>query len=120
MPDPAGIGHDGDSLQLRAIIHAEVEIVPSGAGKPGTDLIIQPDLAVPFERRLHRRPQHIVALFVGDPSCRDDTDDVAGQLLDKLDHRVVPLRFGSVGGSPAGARRRVSPKSVWPVRGIRT
>jgi hypothetical protein len=88
LANPAGVGHDRDALQSPRVVDADVEIIPSGARKTGTDLVIQPDLAVPFERCLHRRPQHVVALFVGDPSGRDDTDDVVGQLLDDFDHEV--------------------------------
>jgi hypothetical protein len=72
------------------MVDGDVEITPSGAGKPGTYLVIQAELAVPFERELHRRPQDSVALFVGDPAARDDADDVVRQLLDQLEHRVIP------------------------------
>jgi hypothetical protein len=76
---------------LRQVVDGDVEVVPPGAGEAGTDFIIQPKLAVPFERALHRRPQDIVALFVGDPAARDDADNIIGQLLDKLDHPGDPV-----------------------------
>jgi hypothetical protein len=88
VPDPAGIGDDGDPFPLWQMVDGDIEIAPPGARKPGADLIVQPDFAVPSERGFHRRPQDIVALFVGDPSCRDDTDDVIGQLLDDFDHEA--------------------------------
>jgi hypothetical protein len=88
LPNPPGIRHDGDALQSPRVVDADVEIIPSGARETRTDFVIQPDLAVPLERCLHRRPQHAVALFVSDPSGRDDTDDVVGQLFDDLDHEA--------------------------------
>jgi hypothetical protein len=95
MPDPPGIGHNGDSFPLRQVVDGDIEIAPPGTGKPGSDLVIQPDLVVPLERGFHRRPQDIVALFVGDPPCRDDTDNVIGQLLDDFDHEapLFPTSF---------------------------
>ncbi|HEY8874690.1 MAG TPA: hypothetical protein VIM52_16785, partial [Stellaceae bacterium] len=81
MPDPAGIGDDRNALQLLQTADADVEIVPSGARESGADLIVQPDLAVPLERGLHRRPQDIVALFVGDPPCRDVPTTLSGNSL---------------------------------------
>jgi hypothetical protein len=93
MPDPAGIGHDGDPFPLRQMVDGDIEIAPPGARKPGADLIIQPDLAMPSERGFHRRPQDIVALFVGDPPCRDDTDDVIGQLLDDFNHEAPLFQY---------------------------
>jgi hypothetical protein len=86
------------------MVDSDVEIVPPGTGKTGTDLIIQPDLAVPFERELHRRPQDVIALFIGDPPSRDDADDIVGQFLDDFDHRRLPsLRLDPVDHPPASA-----------------
>jgi hypothetical protein len=72
------------------MVDAEVEIIPPGAWETGADLIIQPDLVVSSERRLHRWPQHIVALFVGDAPASMDAHHVVGQFLDEFDHRTVP------------------------------
>ena len=55
VPHPAGIGDDGDPLPLRQVVDRDVEIIPAGARKARTDLVIQPDLAVPLQRALHRR-----------------------------------------------------------------
>jgi hypothetical protein len=49
MPDPPGIGHDGDPFPLRQMVDGDIEIAPPGTRKPGADLVIQPDLAVPSE-----------------------------------------------------------------------
>jgi len=85
---------------LRQVVDGQVEIGPSGPRKAGTDLIVQPNLAVSFERSLHRRPQHIVAFFVRHPASRDDPHDIVGQLLDDFDHEA-PL-FNFVFSVPAG------------------
>jgi hypothetical protein len=100
------------------MVDGDVEIVPTRTGKAGTDLIIQADLAVPFERELHRRPQDVVALFISDPPSRDDADDIVRQFRDDFDHRVVLFAATQLRGF-TGERVRVSPKSV-AVRGIRT
>jgi len=91
VPHPAGVGDDGDALPLRQVIDRDVKIVPTGAWKARADFVVQPNLAVPLERSLHRRFQDGVAFLVGDPPFGEDTDDVVGQLLDDLDHRGFQL-----------------------------
>jgi len=89
------------------VIDGDVEIVPPGARKPATHLIIQAELAVLFERELHRRQQHIVAFFVGDPAARDNADDVVGQFFDQLEHRAIPtLALSQSWRSAAAASNR--------------
>jgi hypothetical protein len=73
---------------LRQVVDGKIEIGPPGAREAGADLVIQPNLAVSFERRLHRRPQDIVALFIGHPAARDNPHDIVGQLLDDFDHEA--------------------------------
>jgi hypothetical protein len=90
VPHPASIGDHGDPFPLRQMVDSEVEIVPPRAGKPRTDFVIEPDLAVPLERALHGRPQNVIAFLVGDTPLGDDTDDVVGQFLDQFDHREIP------------------------------
>jgi len=72
------------------VIDGDFNIVPACTGKPAPDLVIQPNPAMPLQRHFHRRAQHIVALFAGDATARENADDVIGQLLDKLDHRAAP------------------------------
>jgi hypothetical protein len=69
---------------LRQVVDRDVEIAPAGARKARAELVIQPHLAMPLQRALHGRPQHLVAFLVGDPAARDDADDVVGQFLDQL------------------------------------
>jgi hypothetical protein len=87
LAHPRGIGHDRDALPLREMVDRDVEIVPASTGKPRADLVIQPQLAVPLQRPLHRRPQNIVAFLVGNPAAGKNADDVVGQLFDNLDRR---------------------------------
>jgi hypothetical protein len=93
LPHPAGIGHHRDPLPLRQMVDRDVEILPAGAGKTRADLVIKPDLAVPPERALHRRPQHGVAFLVGDTAACDDADHVVRQFVDEFDHRGPPFRL---------------------------
>jgi hypothetical protein len=106
MPNPAGIGDNRDAFPLRQMIDREVEVVPSGAGKARSDLVIQADLGVPLQRALHRRLEDIVAFLVGDPPLGDDADDVVGQFLNHFDHRGIPpttyLMPGNPPAEPAG------------------
>jgi hypothetical protein len=91
LSHPAGIGHHRDPLPLRQVIDRDVEIIPTGPWKPRSDFIIKPDLVVPSQRALHRRAQHVVAFFVGDPAARKNADDIVRQLFDKLDHRLAQI-----------------------------
>ena len=53
VPDRANVGDDGDALPLREVFDADAEDFPRCAGEAATDLVIEPDLVVPFQRGLH-------------------------------------------------------------------
>jgi hypothetical protein len=95
------------------MIDAEVEIVPPGAGKPRADFIIEADFVIPSERGLHRWPQDVVALFVGNPAARVDAHHVVRQLIDKLDHPMVPAFSSTQPGRPVGTGRRIAAIRGW-------
>ena len=48
LPHPPGVGYDRDALPLRQMVDGDVEVIPAGAGEARTDLVVQPDLAVPL------------------------------------------------------------------------
>ena len=67
--------------QRESMLQPEVEIVPRSAGKPGVELVIEPDLVVPFEGFLHRRHQDVLAVLHRQSSAYRDADNIAWEGL---------------------------------------
>src|SRR4029077_1500672 len=76
QPDPSDIGDDRDPFAPRGMLDAEVEIVPRRTRKSATQLIVKPNLIVPFERLLHGRHQHVAAVFHRYPSLDGDAHNL--------------------------------------------
>jgi hypothetical protein len=72
---------------LRQAVETDLQIGPSGARKPAIDFVIQSRSDMPLERRLQRRPQHALALFVRDPTLVDEPMTLSGR----------PLTISSIG-----------------------
>jgi hypothetical protein len=47
--DPTDISYNCDPLARRKILDPDVEIVPRGAGKSRIELVVEPNLVVPFK-----------------------------------------------------------------------
>jgi hypothetical protein len=89
-PDPTDIGDDRDPFATRRMLQAEVQIVPRRSRKSRVELVIEPDLLVPFEGFLDRRHQYVAAVLHRDLSAGSDADNILGKALDEFEHRLLP------------------------------
>jgi hypothetical protein len=89
-PDPTDIGDDRDPLAARDMLKSEVEIVPRGTRKSRVELVIEPDLVVPFPGLLDRRHQDVAAVLHRHSSAGNDADNVLGKTFDEFEHWLLP------------------------------
>src|SRR5262249_54476510 len=72
VSDPTDIGYNCDPLARRNTLDPDVEIVPRGPRKSRIELVVEPNLVVPFKRALHCGHKDVTAVLLCDPPFHGD------------------------------------------------